>query len=42
LAVDPIGLGDFGLAGQPLAGGETAIGNAALDSVRDLSPQRDA
>ena len=39
VAIDPIGLGDFGLARQPFARGKAAIGDAALDPVGDLPPQ---
>jgi hypothetical protein len=37
--INPIGLGDFGLARQPLARGKAAIGDTALDSVGDLPPK---
>jgi hypothetical protein len=42
MAVDPIGLGDLHLARQLLARGKAAIGDAALDAVGNLPPQRDA
>jgi len=42
VAVDAIEFGDFGFAGQLFAGREPAVGNAALDAVGDLTPQRHA
>ena len=42
VAVDPIGLGDLHLARQLFAGDKAAVGDAALDAVGDLPPQRDA
>ncbi len=42
VAVDAIGLGDLGLARQFFARRKGAVGDAALDPVGDLPPQRDA
>ncbi|XSC48665.1 hypothetical protein ACF1BQ_021260 [Bradyrhizobium sp. RDT10] len=42
MAVDAIGLGDLDLARQFFAGSKAAVGDAALDAVGDLPPQRDA
>src|SRR5262245_16547941 len=40
VAVDAVGFRNLHLARQLLAGGETAVGNAALDAVGNLPPQR--
>ena len=42
MAVDPIGLGDLDLARQLFAGNKAAVGDATLDAVGDLPPQRHA
>jgi hypothetical protein len=42
VTVDTIGLGDLRLARQLLAGGEGSAGDAALDPVGNLPPQRHA
>ena len=42
MAVDPIGFGDLHLARQLFARGKAAVGDAALDAVGDLPPQRHA
>jgi hypothetical protein len=42
MTIDPIGLRDLGLARQLLAGGIGSVGDAALDAVGNLPPQRNA
>ena len=42
MAVDAVGLGDLGFARQLFTGGKAAVGNAALDAVGNLPPQRHA
>jgi hypothetical protein len=42
VAVDAIGFRDLHLARQFFTGSKTAVGNAALDAVGNLAPQRHA